>query len=222
MILDRPSPSSLRPACHGSTVNQGVHRVSVSAGAVLQPPQHCWLVCEFLPGGTLSQWLYGTRGDPRCAMTGSGRLYGCRAQSFIAPRFAVRCFVHKCAAMRSQYMVVTAYKQLTICRMCRCTFSMSFSPTSAKKGVSERMGRPRCRAQGSSWGRPRLSLEARCVMGLEVARGMQALEESVPPILHRDLKPTNIFVGARGGLGLANLCTLPDFKIRAAADIDLP
>ena len=32
-------------------------------------------------------------------------------------------------------------------------------------------------------------------MGLEVARGMQALEESVPPILHRDLKPTNIFVG---------------------------
>ena len=34
-------------------------------------------------------------------------------------------------------------------------------------------------------------------MGLEVARGMQALEESVPPILHRDLKPTNIFVGVR-------------------------
>ena len=35
------------------------------------------------------------------------------------------------------------------------------------------------------------------MMGLEVARGMQALEESVPPVLHRDLKPTNIFVGAR-------------------------
>lgn len=33
-------------------------------------------------------------------------------------------------------------------------------------------------------------------MALEVARGMQALEESVPPILHRDLKPTNVFIGA--------------------------
>lgn len=36
-----------------------------AAGACLQPPQNCWLVCEYLPGGTLSQWLYGTRGDPR-------------------------------------------------------------------------------------------------------------------------------------------------------------
>lgn len=52
------------------------------------------------------------------------------------------------------------------------------------------------RAQGTSWGRPRLSLESRAVMALEVARGMQALEEAVPPILHRDLKPTNVFVGA--------------------------
>ena len=32
-------------------------------------------------------------------------------------------------------------------------------------------------------------------MALEVARGMQALEEADPPILHRDLKPTNVFVG---------------------------
>ena len=40
-------------------------------------------------------------------------------------------------------------------------------------------------------------MESRAVMALEVARGMQALEESVPPILHRDLKPTNVFIGAR-------------------------
>jgi hypothetical protein len=27
----------------------------------LQPPQHCWLLCEYLAGGTLSQWLHGER-----------------------------------------------------------------------------------------------------------------------------------------------------------------
>ncbi|KAK9830463.1 hypothetical protein WJX72_011909 [[Myrmecia] bisecta] len=29
-------------------------------GACLKPPQHCWLLCEYLPGGTLAQWLHGT------------------------------------------------------------------------------------------------------------------------------------------------------------------
>ena len=31
------------------------------AGACLQPPEHCWLLCELLPGGTLSRWLHGDR-----------------------------------------------------------------------------------------------------------------------------------------------------------------
>ncbi|CAL8463015.1 g2549 [Coccomyxa elongata] len=30
-------------------------------GACLQPPEQCWLLCEYLPGGTLSQWLHGDR-----------------------------------------------------------------------------------------------------------------------------------------------------------------
>lgn len=38
----------------------------LSAGATLQPPAQCWLVSEFMPGGTLSQWLYGANADPRC------------------------------------------------------------------------------------------------------------------------------------------------------------
>lgn len=41
------------------------YRHPCTAGACLQPPQNCWLVCEYLQGGTLSQWLYGTKGDPR-------------------------------------------------------------------------------------------------------------------------------------------------------------
>lgn len=41
-----------------------------SAGAVLQPPTNCWLVVEYLPGGTLKQWLYGTtnRNAPKRSM----------------------------------------------------------------------------------------------------------------------------------------------------------
>ena len=31
------------------------------AGACLQPPEHCWLLCEYLPGGSLSAWLHGSR-----------------------------------------------------------------------------------------------------------------------------------------------------------------
>ena len=30
------------------------------AGAVLHPPQVCWLVVEYLPGGNLKNWLHGT------------------------------------------------------------------------------------------------------------------------------------------------------------------
>ena len=31
------------------------------AGACLKPPKHCWLLCEYLPGGTLMAWLYGDK-----------------------------------------------------------------------------------------------------------------------------------------------------------------
>lgn len=41
-------------------------------------------------------------------------------------------------------------------------------------------------------------------MGLDVARGMQALEEHSPPILHRDLKPSNVFIGATGAAKIAD------------------
>lgn len=35
--------------------------VVMISGACLQPPEQCWLLCEYLPGGTLSQWLHGDR-----------------------------------------------------------------------------------------------------------------------------------------------------------------
>ena len=39
-------------------------------------------------------------------------------------------------------------------------------------------------------------------MALGIARGMQALEESDPPILHRDLKPSNVLLDARAPLAV--------------------
>jgi serine/threonine protein kinase len=53
---------------------------------------------------------------------------------------------------------------------------------------------PWCRT--GTWGLPRRSLEEKLGLVLDVARGMQALEEADPPIVHRDLKPSNIFIGA--------------------------
>ena len=40
------------------------------AGAVIQPPQNCWLILEYLPGGSLAEWLYGRdgRGAPKRSM----------------------------------------------------------------------------------------------------------------------------------------------------------
>lgn len=32
----------------------------LTAGAVLQYPQDCLLIVEYLPGGTLKDWLHGT------------------------------------------------------------------------------------------------------------------------------------------------------------------
>lgn len=59
---------------------------------------------------------------------------------------------------------------------------------------------------------PQRRMVDRLAMALDVARGMQALEESDPPVLHRDLKPSNVFVDARGrakvaDFGLARLLT---------------
>eukprot|EP01026_Neomeris_dumetosa_P055673 TRINITY_DN50712_c0_g2_i1.p1 TRINITY_DN50712_c0_g2~~TRINITY_DN50712_c0_g2_i1.p1 ORF type:complete len:502 (+),score=87.87 TRINITY_DN50712_c0_g2_i1:131-1636(+) len=80
-------------------------------GCCLMPPDRCWIVCEYMPGGTLYQWLYGKKGQPR----------------------------------------------------------------------------------------KKRSLEDRLKKALEVARGMQCLEETVPfAYLHRDLKPTNVFIDGAG------------------------
>eukprot|EP00891_Asterochloris_glomerata_P002868 jgi/Astpho2/2868/Aster-01022 len=86
-------------------------------GACLKPPKHCWLLCEYLPGGTLMAWLYGDK--------------------------------NKSA--------------------------------------------------------PRRSLAARLQMALDVARGMQAMEEADPPIVHRDLKPSNVFIDAGGQARVADM-----------------
>ena len=37
-------------------------RVISNAGAVVQTPTNCWLLTEYLPGGTLSEWIYGMDG----------------------------------------------------------------------------------------------------------------------------------------------------------------
>jgi serine/threonine protein kinase len=44
---------------------------------------------------------------------------------------------------------------------------------------------------------PKHALGARVEMALGVARGMAAMEAARPPLLHRDLKPTNVFIGKR-------------------------
>lgn len=49
---------------------------------------------------------------------------------------------------------------------------------------------------------PKHALGAKVEMALGVARGMAALEGARPPLLHRDLKPTNVFIGARRRFGV--------------------
>ncbi|KAK9833565.1 hypothetical protein WJX81_006548 [Elliptochloris bilobata] len=48
-------------------------------GACLQPPEHCWLLCEYLAGGSLSAWLHGARAQggraaPRRALVDKVRM----------------------------------------------------------------------------------------------------------------------------------------------------
>ncbi len=87
-------------------------------GAVIQPKnEKCWLVCEWLPGGTLSEWLHGKPGGRRPART----------------------------------------------------------------------------------------LLQRLRMALDVACGLEALEQHEPPILHRDLKPSNIMIDSSGRAKVADM-----------------
>lgn len=41
-------------------------------GAVVAPPEHCWLICDLMTAGTLTTWLYGQGVDPRSG----GSLFG--------------------------------------------------------------------------------------------------------------------------------------------------
>ena len=76
-------------------------------GAVIDPPDRCWIVCEWIPNGTLSHWLHGVPGAPR---------------------------------------------------------------------------------------RPQRTLLERLQVALDVACGMEVLEQHDPPIIHRDLKPSNVMM----------------------------
>lgn len=52
-------------------------------GAVLAPPENCWLICEYMSGGSLATWLYGEGVDPRSGnspMFGPRHLLGTRAE----------------------------------------------------------------------------------------------------------------------------------------------
>ena len=87
-------------------------------GAVIQPPEKTWIVTEWLPGGTLSQWLHGAPGARRP---------------------------------------------------------------------------------------PPRSLLERLRMALDIACGMEVLEQHEPPILHRDLKPTNVLIDGAGRAKIADM-----------------
>jgi len=93
-------------------------------GAVIDPPERCWIITEILQG-TLSEWIHGSRGSRRP---------------------------------------------------------------------------------------PRRSVLESLRMALDVACGMEALEQHEPPIVHRDLKPSNILLDASGrakvaDMGLARVLT---------------
>lgn len=109
------------------TVLTSIHHPNVLSiyGAVIDPPERCWLVTEFLQQGTLAQWLHGT--------------------------------------LHSR--------------------------------------RP-----------PQRSLLNRLKMALDVACGMESLEQHDPPIVHRDLKPSNVLLDGAGrakvaDMGLARMLT---------------
>lgn len=94
-------------------------------GAVIDPPERFWIVCEWIPNGCVSSWLHGVPGAPR---------------------------------------------------------------------------------------RPKRTLLDRLQVALDIACGMEVLEQHDPPVVHRDLKPSNVMMDLNfrakvGDMGLARILT---------------
>eukprot|EP00192_Tetraselmis_astigmatica_P004850 CAMPEP_0117663918 /NCGR_PEP_ID=MMETSP0804-20121206/8891_1 /TAXON_ID=1074897 /ORGANISM="Tetraselmis astigmatica, Strain CCMP880" /LENGTH=482 /DNA_ID=CAMNT_0005471013 /DNA_START=333 /DNA_END=1781 /DNA_ORIENTATION=- len=100
-------------------------------GAVLHPPDRCWILMEWMPGGTLKTWIHGDR----------------------------------------------------------------------KAGVPPK----------------KAPLSVRLQKSLEVACGMQALQETDPQIMHRDLKPSNILLDSSGVARVADMGLARRYLIETAS-----
>ena len=86
-------------------------------GAVIQPPKNCWLIVEYLPGGSLTEWLYGnsTKSAPRRSLQEKATMGLEIAKGLLVWQFAYQavstksCWGGKCTLSKAALVCACAF-----------------------------------------------------------------------------------------------------------------